>query len=237
MKALLDNQFAPITYSWGFLESPFQVAMDETVAWRASLYSKIEVHPFEEPFADALRSLEPLVTPPRKELLLSTKSHWVAYFDNGINGGDPSSFVGYMAQRLKCRGLAVTCVPETLNSKDKKAKGTYGAVRFELYAAEPREWLNHERTITAMNDGGRWIFEVTGTVQPFEKVELYKAKRVKDRFTAETLEDYCQALGVRLFDPDFYRPSGVLIEICDPLPPSHIAITLAEARERLGLTP
>jgi hypothetical protein len=51
------------------------------------------------------------------------------------------------------------------------------------------------------------------------------------------LEEYCMALGIRLFDPDFYGPSAMLIDIRDPLPASFVAISLAKAREELGLTP
>jgi hypothetical protein len=129
-----------------------------------------------------------------------------------------------MSEHLKCRGLAVTCIPNT-------------AVRFELYAPEKREWLNLERSIAAVNDYGKWTFKVTGSVQPFEKTERYKAKAVKDRFTPELLEEYCAALEIRLFDEDFYGPPGLLIDICDPLPSSSIPISLAEARKRIGLRP
>jgi hypothetical protein len=44
-----------------------------------------------------------------------------------------------------------------------------------------------------MNDGGKWIFATRGNVQPFERVERYKAGRIRDRFTDELLEEYCQA--------------------------------------------
>jgi hypothetical protein len=235
MKALLDNRFAPITFAWGFLEIPFAQAVNEAVSWTKSIFTKVDTQHFEKPLADALGSLEPLITPPRKKLLLSTKSNWVAYFDNGIQGGDPSGFVGYLSERLKCRGLAVTCIPDTLTNKDKEKKGAYRAVRFELYAPEKREWLNLERSIAAVNDYGKWTFKTTGSVQPFEKIERYKERAVKDRFTAELLEEYCAALGIRLFDQDFYGPSGTLIEIGDPLPSGLVAISLAEARKRIGL--
>lgn len=236
MKTLLDNRLAPLTHAWGFLEAPFQQVVDEAVRWTKSIFSKVDVVHFELPLAEALSRLEPLITPPRKKLLLSTKSDWVAYFDNGINGGDPSSFVGHLSQQLKCRGLAVACVPHTVSGNQGDEKGTNGAVRFELYAPEKREWLNLERSITAVNDKGKWVFETKGSVQPFEKIERYKAKAVKDRFTAELLEEYCTALVIRLFDQDFYGPSGVLLKIVDPLPPDFTPISLAEARDRIGLT-
>jgi hypothetical protein len=235
VKVLLNNQLAPITHAWGFLEIPFQRALDEAVAWRKSIYSDIESIRIEKSLSEALHDLEPLTTLPRKELLVPTKSQWVAYFDNGLKGGDPGSFVGYLSQRLKCRGLAVTCVPDTLTSRNQNAKGTYGSVSFVLYAPEQREWLNHERTITAMNDGGRWLFKQTGQVQAFEDTQRYQAKTVKDRFTAEMLEKYCLALGIRVFEQEFYCHSGALIIVRDPLPPKHFGVTLVEARERIGL--
>lgn len=234
-KALLDNRFAPLTYSWGFLEAPFQQVGDEAVQWTKSIFTKVDILHFKKPLADALSSLEPLITPPRKKLLLNTQSGWVAYFDNGTDGGDPSSFVGYMSERLKCRGLAVSCIPHTFSGNDKKAKGTHRAVIFKLYAPEKRDWLNLERSISMVNDYGKWIFETTGTVQPFEKTEKYRARAVKDRFTAELLEQYCADLTVRIFDENTYGPEGILISIGDPLPSGFAAVSLAEARERLGL--
>jgi hypothetical protein len=234
MKALLDNRLAPLTHSWGFLEVPFQRAVDKAAQWTKSTFSQVEVVNFELSLVDALCSLAPLITPPRKKLLLSTKSNWVAYFDNGVNGGDPSSFVGYLSEHLECRGLAVTCIPHSVSTQDDK--GSYGAVIFELYAPEKREWLNVERSITLMNDKGEWTFETNGSVQPFEKTERYNAGNVQDRFTPELLEEYCSALGIRLFDEDFYGPSGVLLKVLDPLPPDFVPVSLAEAREKIGLS-
>src|SRR5262249_22196208 len=65
--------------------------------------------------------------------------------------------------------------------------------------------------------------------------EKYKAKRIRDRFTDDLLEEYCLALGIRLFDAEFYGPWGVLIEILDHLQAETTALTLIEARWRLGL--
>ena len=166
---------------------------------------------------------------------MQTKSPWTAYFDNAAYGGDPASALGHLAELLKCRTLAVACVPQTLSSKDKDAKGTYGAVQFQLFAPERREFLNYERSISVANDGGRWVFNVTGSVQPYEKTDSYEASRVMDRFTPELLEEYCAALEIRLFETNFYGPDAVLVDIADPLPPHHPRLTLTEARKKLGI--
>ncbi len=235
MKALLDNNLAPLTFSLGFLEMPFQTVVDAYGWWHKELNSSVVISPIELSLEQALLKLEPLITPHRKRLLMVTQSAWTAYFDNGINGGDPFTPIGYLSQQLHCRGLTVTCVPHTMISDGKEERGTYGAVQFQLFAPESRDFLNIERSIIAMNDGGKWTFETMGEIQPFERAEQYKAKRIRDRFTPELLEEYCQALDIRLFDAEFYGPSGVLIEGLDHLQAGETALTLTEARWRLGL--
>jgi hypothetical protein len=237
LKQLLDGEFAPLTYAIGFIEAPLRLVGDAFYKWRSSHCKKVTTSSFSSSLAEALINLPPLIVPPRKALLLQTDSQWTAYFDNGTNGGDPFPPMSYLAEHLKCRGLAVTCVPHTLKSEHKDARGTYGAVQFELFAPEPREFLNYERSISAANDGGHWVFNATGTVQPYEQTDRYAAPGISDRFTPEMLEDYCRALGIKVFDQGFYGPEAVLIRIHDGLPRSHKPLTLREAREELGLEP
>jgi hypothetical protein len=235
MKALLDNKLAPLTFSLGFLEMPFQTVVDAYVWWQKELDLSVVISPIELPLEQALLKLEPLITPHRKRLLMATQSAWTAYFDNGINGSDPFPPISYLSQHLHCRGLKVTCQPHTMFSEAKGERGIYGAVQFQLFAPEERDFLNIERSIIAMNDGGKWIFETAGEIQPFERSEKYKAKRIRDRFTDELLEEYCLALGIRLFDAEFYGPRGVLVEMLGHMQEGETALTLAEAMRRLGL--
>jgi hypothetical protein len=206
------------------------------VAWRKGHHKDVTWRSVEEPLSTALSLLGPLTTLRRRELLLSTKSPWTAYFDNSARGGDPFGTASQLALAMKCRSLAVRCVPQTLKSERRDAVGTYGAVTFELFAPEQREWLNYERAIGVGNDGGRWLFRDEGKPLPFERTERYKARKIRDRFTPELLEEYCAALGIRLFDEHFYGPHGVLVTVHDPLPNGHKAISLDEARANLGLS-
>src|SRR5215813_7034987 len=119
MKTLLDNKLAPLTFSLGFLELPFQTVVDAYVWWHKTLNLPVAVNPIVLPLEQALLKLEPLITPHMKRLLLSTQSAWTAYFDNGIDGGDPFTPIGYLSQHLQCRGLNVTCVPHTMVSEGK----------------------------------------------------------------------------------------------------------------------
>jgi hypothetical protein len=133
--------------------------------------------------------------------------------------------MGHMAQTLGCRGLRVVAVPHTLQ----KEKGRYGAVMLTVYGPHPTV-----RAVSASNDGGRWVFEQSGEPFPFEKVEQYQARKIRDRFTFDMLQEYLRHLGLTPFEEDFYLPEGVpawLVEKTGPVVPTHREFTLAQVRE------
>jgi len=176
--------------------------------------------------------LEPLTAPPNRVLLAETaEGRWTAYFDNGIHGPDPFGPVSYLAQEIGCRGMTVTSIEHTIRG----SIGAYGAVKFELYGPQPTEWLNLERAVGSYNDGGPWRFINQGTVRPYEQIERYAVKRIKDRFPPELLNSYCREEGIRPFDETFYARSGFLIKKNVPLPRGTKPTSLSEARARLGL--
>jgi len=208
MTGLLPDLY-PLTFAWGVLQIDFDRAADFFENWRRKTRDRATRRELSGTLPDMLaQQLDPLTMPPTRELLTATKSQWVAYFENSINGGDPATPVSYMAGELRCRGIAFRSIPHT----KKKGTGAYGAVSFELFGAEKTEFLNYIRTVSAANDGGKWVFSATGTVQDFEETDQYNAKRVADRFTPEMLERYAKALGIDLFDPDFYGGRGSLFE-------------------------
>jgi hypothetical protein len=234
MEHILDNRFVPLTFSIGFLETPLGVAADAYLQWTRRNYRSVDASPTEGGLVNALKELEPLTTPPRRGLLLFTDSQWTAYFDNGTRGPDPRTPVSYLSEQLHCRGLVATCVPHTLNAETGNARGTYGAVHFELFAPTKRQFLNYERSISVAYEAGKWRFDVSGDVQPFEEPSRYSARKIRDRFTPAMLLEYCMGLGVRLFDDQFYRGPGLLVLIRDALPAGAKEISLARAQEELG---
>ncbi len=238
MKLLLGDRYAPITSRVGFYEAPLDVVAQALYDWRMSLRHRPVMHRVAEPFPESLRRLQPLTNGgSQREMVVETRSEWTALFDSMLPWPDPVGPVSYLCGVLKCRGLIVLCAPNTLTETWGNSRGRYGGVQFELFAPEPTEWLNYLRAISATNDGGRWTFEATGTPQPFEQPERYTARRVQDRFTADMLDDYCRALGVRYFDPDFFGPGGHLIVTKAPLAPGADRMTLEQAQEFLDITP
>src|SRR2546426_1157665 len=97
----------------GFVESPLPKVADFFSNWRRELGIPTDLKRLVASFPEALRQLEPLALPPQRHLLLATPSGWTAFFDNGVNGGDPAPIASYLARVLECRALAVCCRPQT----------------------------------------------------------------------------------------------------------------------------
>jgi hypothetical protein len=234
---LLNNRFAPTTFAIGFLEAPLPLVADACLDWLDGNPMPVTRSPIEDPLSESLRRLEPLTRGPWRRLWVETRSNWVAYFDNILTGTDPVSPVGHLCQTIKCRGVILRCVPHTRRREAPGMKGRYGAVTFELFRPEPRpgQILNHERSIAVVHDGNCWTFEAWGEVQPFERPERYKARKVIDRFSPAMLIEYCSALGIHPFDEDFYGSHGSLIEVAIPVPAGSPCVSFAEAQSSLGL--
>ena len=233
---LLEDRWAPTTSEMGFLEANAEHAARAFAAWQGGLLAprgmSVGVHQVSGPLEQALSALLPLTSPEAlRHLFIPTRSPWTGYVENARGGTDAASAMSYMAETLGCRGMRVVAVPHTL----RKDKGRYGAVMFELYGPQETDWLNYLRTLYAANDGGRWVFGQSGEPFPFEKLEQYQARRVRDRFTFDMLKEYLHHLGLTPFEEDFYLPQGApawLVERTGPVSPSHKEFTLAQARER-----
>ena len=206
---LLDDRWAPVTSEMGFLEARAEHAARDFAAWHTELMTPrgiaVKARPVSGTLEQVLSALLPITSPEvQRHLFLPTRSPWTAYVANGWGGTDASSAMGHMALRLGCRGLRVVAVPHTY----RKGQGRYGAVMLEVYGPHQTSFLNYLRTLYASNDGGRWVFGQSGEPFPFEKLEQYQARRVRDRFTFEMLKDYLGHLGLSPFEEDFYLPQG-----------------------------
>jgi hypothetical protein len=232
---LLEDRYLPLTSTVGFVEAPLDDFAEGLTAWRRSHEGggSVAATPATADLEQLLGCLEPLVQGPYdKELLVETDSAWTARFDNCANGGDPFGPVSYLAKELKTRGLLATSAPQIGAGR---TVGMWGAVQFHLFGPIPNPILNYVRTIDAVNDGGRWTWDLGGEAQPFEQPDHYLARRVRDRFTPEMLDSYCRALGIRLFDPAFYGPRAWLIKQDRPWSHKFERLTLREVRRQRGL--
>jgi hypothetical protein len=229
-RLLLDERFAPITSEIGFIELPAGEVVDAYVSWQEDIEGK----PFEPPeiegtitetyygpdvppeppplppgepvldvrelngLENAIAALLPLNISARRYAFVATESGWTAYFDNGWRGTDAFPPMSFLAKELGCRALRVVARTD--------------AALLELYGPRETEWLNVERAVGAVLDGDRWAFVDQGTPFVFEEESRYATRRIRDRFTLATLDEYAGHLGVRPLDDAFYVGPAFVLE-------------------------
>ncbi len=232
---LLDDAFSPLTWRIGFLNLPLDGAADALVSWRAEIGERPQCEGVREPLASALQHLEPLVAGARpRELLVECGSAWTAYFDCALQGGDPTSVVGYLSRRTGSLGLAVASVR---GSQRGAPVFKPPARSFELFGAAGTHFLNYVRSVASVHNGNRWEFSASGTPQPFEDLRAYDAHRIEDRLTHEMLQRYCTAVvDIDVFDASSYAPRAVLVRKDVVIPAGAEIMSLSEAQARYGLT-
>jgi hypothetical protein len=228
---LLDERYAPLTYSFGFIERPLDAIAAELTRWRRSLpqIRDVTVERLSKPLVSALEMLDPLSVHRERELLVRTQSRWIAYFASSITGGDPSGPVSVLSDALGARALIVTDRPATM---DDRGIGTYGARTFQMF-----DRGTELRVVQALQEGSRWSWHAEGQLQPFETAELYETRRISDRLSSDTLVAYCESLGIRLVEPGFYLPDAMLVQYRPVQGLPLLEESLEVRRKKLGLPP
>jgi hypothetical protein len=238
MMALLDNTFAPITFHVGFVECVFDDLAQAFTRWRKEIDEKFgtrtESARLSASLPTALFQLQPLTTPLDRYLLIGTRSPWTAVFSNGLRVNDVFSPVSYLPTLLGCRGLEVTSVPDRSTKPAKDGLQVWGAVVFALYGAKKTDWLNRIRHVAVTNDVSGWEFSADGEIQSYEQTENYRKRKIVNRFTVEMLESYCRALGIEVFDANFYG-GQCLVSHTETTTPPGPAMSISEARSHLYL--
>lgn len=240
IRPLLNNEFAPVTFNLGFIETPFPQLCAAFKEWSKEIDAKFpglqtDFTPISGPLNTALLSLEPLTTPLDCHLLVETKSNWTAIFANGLRVSDVASPTGYLPRILNCRGLDVGHQPDFSKSKRTDLIRKWGSTHFTLYGPTETDWLNRIRHLHVSNDIGGWNFKEGGEVQPFEEPESYNKRLIRDRFTPEMLERYCRALGIELNREEFYRSRSCAVRTTGRKHRSDLAMSIADARVHLDL--
>jgi hypothetical protein len=241
MSSLLNNDFAPVTFRFGFVEASFPTFCDAFERWQKDMDAKFgtrtEFRSVVAPLAATLLSLEPLTTPLDRYLLVETRSQWTAIFANGLRVNDVFSPVSCIPTVLKCRGLEVGSAPDLSHLGRKKGIRTWGHTLFALYGPEKTDWLNRIRHLSVSNDVGGWSFSANGELQHFEEPDQYAKRTIRECFTPEMLERYCRALGIELNDSEFYGPQSYAMSRTGQKLRGDLCMSIAEARSHLDMRP
>jgi hypothetical protein len=182
----------PVTHDFGLIEASLSDVASAFTAWHQSIGIEYVRKDIESSLAEAFDSLLPLANSKMRRLFVQTRSNWVAFFQNGIQGSDPFPTMSYLAHQMGVPAMRVCCT-------DESAK--YQATIWEVYS--PGSPLGLRRSIAAANDGGKWVFEESGDRYPFELTDRYQLPRKRDRFTPDMLRQYLAHFGIDLLSDDF----------------------------------
>lgn len=182
-----------------FVQAPFVQVAAETTKWLNEL-GDTSFTALREPLPSMLHRLEPRMIPSWKQVVVSTSAdNWTAILSQGSDIGT-ANVVG---ARLEC--LHFRTAHHAHITRDQKIV-QYGGTSLWMHLG-----ARHIRSIQASYQS-RWQFDIFGDPQPFENLNNYTARKIRDRFTLEILNDYCHALGIERGNLDFYGPDGLLIE-------------------------
>jgi hypothetical protein len=206
---LLGGEAGPIGWYVQYLDTPFDTVLDALRRFHRGLGHRITI---AEPrlYPDVLTGLLPFEAPWTRELLLPCGS-WTAYLNNFVNGGDPSAYGPALRDVLGGRHITAMHSPRHgpgHGGTQLWEQGPDGRERACERTDERRGgWVG--RTISAVATDGRWRWDASGTPFPFEDLDRYTARRIRDRLDRPLLLRYLTELGIPAAD-DAYGP-GVLV--------------------------
>ena len=211
-------KYAPVTTEFSVISTTLDAVLDHWVGWQRGIWEqfngwKVPLITVEGSFIDKLDALLPLDSQAR--LLVETADGQLAVFCN-FSQTNGSTDARYLATEFKLTETRVVLCKDGKNGKIESGDSVQFCVTD--YAAPVVDGWRPAGRYVAAHKESRWEWDEFGPPYPFEDLEAYKAKRIKDRLTPEMVEAYCNHLGIALFDPDYYCGKAVITRIRDVLP-------------------
>lgn len=194
---LIFRQARPATAAVGFIHADLQTVLKFVDAWKVPQGS-LKPTRFRANLVDALTRLSPLSG--MKTLYIECRNGWTAVFraEKEFKEGE----IAYPCRNIASDGIKATYLYSDDDPDNQRAKN--GAVMFSTYKGHATDFLNYARSVCLIAYEGRWSFEQGGEPQSYERLDLYQAKRARDRFSLEVLIEYLRAAGIDPCDPSFF---------------------------------
>ena len=221
MQALFER-LKPITSKVAFIKADINQIVEKFLEWQSPLIAEhknsFERTSINHTLENALLRLCPLTTVElRKYLFIPTNSPWVAFFDNGHMGTDRTA-PEVLSKMLNTECVYVVCDADT------------GETLLDIYGKNSSAETDLIRSIAVIKEGG-WKFYQYGTPLPFEDLEKYKARLIKNRFNLSMLNDYLKKFSIDIFNETFYCPdTAMLLSKSGPKFEATVELTLQQAQ-------
>ena len=225
MKFLFDGKYAPLTDGMAFIEAHIEDVVKAFYRWIENITmpdKKTSKQKHEGTFEALLIKSLPFKYP-WKDIFFETKSRWTGFYQNiGRTEISHASVVGRYAN------AQVIGAEAWISDHGRKVNGWGGA----FYLFKGNDLIRH----MMLSDQDRWEFDNFGEPFPFEDVEKYKEKFIRNRFTPEMLDKYLKEFGIDFFNEDFYMPPGstayIIEQIRPPYNENDKPMSLEEMRKR-----
>lgn len=204
-KLLFGDRYAPTTRGVVFFDVRMDELLTELESWARQIArgGLVDVLRVPGKFEESLVALLPMTAAGERELLVSTKSSWNAYFNNHLLGTDGSAASSVLSKRLGCRSLYIRA-SDRLGPRD-EANGympSLGGLDFKyMESGETRRYVG-------LLYDTKWQFTTIGRPLPCEDTDAYENPRVSKRLSFEQLCTVADWFGLHPFDEDFYLPAG-----------------------------
>lgn len=212
MTVPLYPEFAPITFSWGFLRATPPQVQETLCSWLDGLGTYCLSSEILKPLREALSVLSPLTRPPSIRLLAKTRSAWTACFENGVSGADLLSFMTVITHKLQCDGLVVRCVNDKRMYATNDEDDHLTHIGFELFKPGAHPAVGPVRAVSVHQYYGKWKFSQRGDPQPGEDLRRYESSPIQNRLTLRQICDFCGTLELAPFETSFYLPEAILVD-------------------------
>jgi hypothetical protein len=185
-----------------FIDAPLKEVHQCLLYWASGNPANREIRGrrLNEPFPQALQHLEPRFFNPDRAVLVALAAGWTGFFDNHSRHFSPAAELFILCQRLKKR----TCFffHETEHGQTGSSVFIHNSFSPPATVKERMVWLAKE---------SRWEFRSAGEPLPFENLEVYQARRIRDRLPPALLRQYGEGLGIPFWDPHQYTAATVLL--------------------------
>ena len=173
------------------------------LSWGTEVGTFVRESPGTGGYAAIWPSLGEPCCPSTKGVVIGLQNKWTAFFDNN-NLQDIAHSVAWNLTRLLGVASYSFCADDNPTSEQRGSA---------VFAARSPSAANPiKRFVMVTHDSG-WQFTQSGQPFPFERLDLYAAKRKADRLNTEVLKSYASAIGVSFWNPgDFANDFTILYE-------------------------
>jgi hypothetical protein len=207
---ILNDKYAPITNSFGFIEGGIEEIVEKFLNWRRIIktlnpqcLSIDEKKVSENSLGEIIHHLTPLnYGEANRYLFIPTKSNWVAYFDNCYKGTD-NGVIYHFPTLTQKRGIIFHRTIFSQKKIDNKWVGDIGSLGFSIY--QPQDGISRvRRYVNLMKDMGKWSFEQYGEPLLIENIEKYHERQKSQRFSTSDLIRILNYFDIDLLSDNFF---------------------------------